>query len=164
MRNAVYVHDSRFPHFIMANQVLKISLQTASGPRLSLALAEQELTLSTSLSKPQSPRGISCFCPLSEDHEVNHAIPYRQVIDATFDPSDSSVEVTYLDRSKKTKGYSLFRWRGSVDAGQEESALQWTENLMHSAYEGTYTNAVSCVSLEFPQDSASSDFGGYVSL
>ena len=116
---------------------IEITLQLPSGGCITFSLTEEALTLSTGLRDSPWLKCISRLRPLS-DHKVELSVPYRQVINATFNSADKRLEIAYLARNKQTKKYYLYRYNGSVDDIPEESIFQWIEKLMHMAYEGVY--------------------------
>ncbi|KAF8636568.1 hypothetical protein AX17_003379 [Amanita inopinata Kibby_2008] len=96
----------------------EITLHLTSEQHLVFKLAEESLSIR------------------STGQKIKVVVPFRQVINASFDAASRILEIAYLARKKDTKKFYLFRYKGSVGAVSDESASRWTESLMHSAYEG----------------------------
>ncbi|KAG5650770.1 hypothetical protein H0H81_011109 [Sphagnurus paluster] len=69
--------------------------------------------------------------------ETKHAIeiPYRQVIAASFNPDNSTLDVAYLYRKKKADNLTLVKLRGKPQGLGPNLVTEWAETLMKDVYE-----------------------------
>lgn len=114
----------------------EISIRLSSGEDIAFDLAKDALMVSTGGQRSRSPSS-------GTGRVVKLTVPYRQVINATFKSAEGLLHVAFLAKNKHAKTYYLYRYYGSVNDVQTESASPWVETLMHSAYEGAFFGTTS---------------------
>jgi hypothetical protein len=113
------------------------TISIRSGPSIiSLSLKNTAL----SLEQPNGESVVRCtrnLFSMSHVKQVGHQeIPYRNVIDASFDTKTRLVKVTYLYKTKKKNPFLLSVTEGQVEVAEIRLTSEWVEALMNASYAG----------------------------
>ena len=112
------------------------TISIISGPS-TITLSLKNTTLSLQGPNSESWPVIDIAFSTQSQLKVSHQeIPYRNVIDASFDTKTRRMKITYLYKTKKKNPFLLSVTQGQVEVTELRETSEWVEALMNTSYAG----------------------------